>query len=33
MKFKVEVESQNGKVKRQYVIGAVDEEELSRDAE
>jgi len=31
MKFKVEVESQNGKVKREYVIEASNGKELSKE--
>ena len=31
MKFKVEVESQNGKVKREYVIEASNGKELSQE--
>ena len=31
MKFKIEVEAQNGKIKREYVVEASDGEEFSKE--
>ena len=31
MKFKIDIEAQNGKVKREYVVGAFNGKEFSRE--